>query len=250
MGASVTTASNPPTFSFARFQLQLSVMCGRFTLATPPEIVAEFFELTTIPELTNRYNIAPTQSAPAILIDETKGNRVHRELRWGLIPSWAKDASIGSRMINARAETLSEKPSFQTAFKRRRCLIAATGFYEWQKLERGKQPHCIRMANDGVFAMAGLWERWRSPDGSQIDSCTIITTEPNELLASLHNRMPVVLARERFAEWLDPENEDTKSLQTLLRPFPADAMKHYPISTRVNAPANDDEGCVAPLSLE
>jgi putative SOS response-associated peptidase YedK len=225
-------------------------MCGRFTLATPPEIVAEFFELAVAPELTSRYNIAPTQPAPAILVDETNGGRAFRSLHWGLIPTWAKEASIGSRMINARAETLAEKPSFRTAFKRRRCLIATDGFYEWQKLDRGKQPHCIRMADDAVFAMAGLWERWRSPDGSQLDSCTIITTEPNELLAPIHDRMPVILAHDRFGEWLDPENKDTESLERLLRPFPADAMRYFPVSTRVNAPAIDDVGCVAPIARE
>ncbi len=223
-------------------------MCGRFTLANPPELLAEFFELAALPDITNRYNIAPTQSAPAILIGESGRERVHRELHWGLIPSWAKDSSIGSRMINARAETLSEKPSYRTAFKRRRCLIATDGFYEWKKTESGKQPFCIRMSDDGVFAMAGLWERWSSPDGSQIDSCTVITTEPNELLAGIHNRMPVILTRDRFGEWLNPKNEDTQSLQTLLQSFPSDAMKHYPVSTRVNAPSNDDEDCIAPLA--
>jgi putative SOS response-associated peptidase YedK len=225
-------------------------MCGRFTLATATEIVADFFELAETRDLTNRYNIAPTQSAPAILIGNDGQSRVHRELRWGLIPPWAKNASIGARMINARAETVAEKPSYRAAFKQRRCLIAADGFYEWKKTETGKQPHCIRMSDDGVFAMAGLWERWRSPHGSQVDTCTIITTEPNELLADIHNRMPVILTRDRFAEWLDPENEDPKSLRALLKPFPSDAMKHYPVSTRVNAPANDDQDCVAPVALE
>jgi putative SOS response-associated peptidase YedK len=168
-------------------------------------------------------------------------------LRWGLIPSWAKDPAIGSRMINARAETVGEKPSFRTAFRRRRCLIPADGFYEWQKLGTRKQPHYIHLTGRRPFAFAGLWEHWRSPDGESVDTCVIITTEPNELMAELHNRMPVILHPRDFALWLDPAVQEGNKVRPLLAPYPPEEMSAYAISTAVNRPSNDSAACIEPV---
>jgi putative SOS response-associated peptidase YedK len=164
-------------------------------------------------------------------------------LRWGLIPGWADDPKIGNRMINARAETVASKPAFRNAFKRRRCLVVTDGFYEWKKLVQGKQPHYIRMKDDRPFAFAGLWESWHR-DGSQIESCTIITTEPNALMKSIHNRMPVILRPDDYDCWLDPEFQDGDALQRLLAPFSAHRMEAYPVSTLVNSPGNDVADCI------
>lgn len=223
-------------------------MCGRFTLSTSAEVVAEFFELAEVPRLEPRYNIAPTQPVAAVVFDAQAGARALTHFQWGLIPSWSKDPTIGARMINARAETVAIKPSYRSAFKRRRCLIPASGFYEWQKTGAGKQPYVIGMADGSVFALAGLWEHWSSDDGTEIDSCAILTTEPNELLAPIHNRMPVILPRAVHAPWLDPANDKTSSLVSLLVPYPADAMRHVPVSTFVNSPGHDGPKCVEPLS--
>lgn len=165
-------------------------------------------------------------------------------LRWGLVPSWADDPAIGYKMINARGETVATKPSFRKAFKARRCLVVADGFYEWQKTDGKKQPHYIRLKHDGPFAFAGLWEHW-GRDGTEIDSCTIITTDANELMAPIHNRMPVILAPTDYDVWLDPAVEEVERLQPLLRPFPAGEMTAYPVSTVVNSPRNETEECVA-----
>ena len=168
-------------------------MCGRFTLHTPADTVAELFNLSEIPEWTPRYNLAPTQQVPTVRADGAEQAREFHALIWGLIPSWARDPKGGARMINARAETVHEKPSFRAAFRQRRCLILADGFYEWKRLERGKQPHFIGMQDGRPFALAGLWEKWERPGAPPIESCTIITTQPNELLAPIHERMPVIL---------------------------------------------------------
>lgn len=223
-------------------------MCGRYTLSSTGEIVAELFRLTDIPELSPRYNIAPTQEVPAVLVDPSGNTRQCRMLRWGLIPSWAKDSTIGSRMINARAETVAEKPSFRSAFRRRRCLLVADGFYEWKKLERGKQPYYIRLKDERPFAFAGLWEHWEGAGGEVIESCTIVTTEPNKLVAGLHNRMPVIVSPDGHAAWLDPASASPDALRLLLRPYPPDEMTAYPVSTRVNSPANDVPECVDALA--
>ena len=221
-------------------------MCGRFTLTSSADVVAELFELSQPPTFTPRYNIAPTQGVVAVLPD-AGGGRTTAVLHWGLVPSWAKDPGIGSRMINARAETVASKPSFRTAFQRRRCLIVADGFYEWQKLGKTKQPHYIAMQDGRPFAFAGLREHWVGPDGSVIDSCTIITTEPNELMAPLHNRMPVILPADEYATWLDPSLEAADRLEPLLCPYPTDEMRAIPVSTHVNSPAHDDAQCVRPI---
>jgi len=223
-------------------------MCGRFTLIAPGEAVAELFQLTDSPNLAPRYNIAPTQPVAAVRVAEKNGDRELTHFYWGLIPRWAKDPSIGSRMINARSETAAEKPSFRVAFKYRRCLVPADGFYEWQKINGQKQPVRIQMEDGGPFAIAGLWERWASPDGSEIESCTLLTTEPNELLQDVHNRMPVILAPSDFDLWLDPGAQHPGEVQHLLRPYPAGEMSYYPVSTHVNNPRNEDPLCIEPLT--
>ena len=166
-----------------------------------------------------------------------------------MIPSWAKDPSIGNRLINARAETLTEKPSFRSAFRRRRCLVLADGFYEWRQIpgQKGKVPMYIQMKDRELFAFAGLWEHWNAPDGSHILSCTIITTSPNPLMEEIHNRMPVILPKEGYSLWLSPDEEDPQMLSELLRPYPHEEMMAYPVSTMVNSPANESPECIVPL---
>jgi putative SOS response-associated peptidase YedK len=168
-------------------------------------------------------------------------------LRWGLIPSWSKDTASGNRLINARSETAREKPSFRTAFKRHRCLIPANGFYEWKKQERGKQPYYIRRRDGHLFAFAGLWDRWEGGEEGAVETCTILTTSANDVVAPLHDRMPVILPPEEYAHWLDPSLKDTDSLVPLLVPFPSEAIVAYPVSLRVNAPKTDDKECIAPI---
>jgi len=220
-------------------------MCGRFTLSVDAaSLQMRFPWLKNIPpQIMPRYNIAPTQ--PIAVVANNQPETV-THMVWGLIPFWAKDPSYGSRMINARAETLAEKPSFKNAYKRRRCLVLTDGFYEWVKQpgEAAKTPYYIRMQDDTPFAFAGLWEEW-SKEGSQLQSATIITTEPNELIAQLHNRMPVILAEKNYQDWLAPGEKTPEELGSLLGSFPADGMKAYPVSTLVNSPANEvPEGIV------
>lgn len=223
-------------------------MCGRFTLTADPADLQEAFSWVTFPEqhFSPRYNIAPTQ--PIAVVTNTGENKLDF-FTWGLVPFWAKDPSIGSRMINARAETLAEKPSFKNAFKRRRCLILADGFYEWQKIpgEKSKIPTFIHMKDSRPFAFAGLWEDWHSPDGSQILSATIITTSPNELVSPIHNRMPVILTVPAYERWLTPEEADPQELSALLRPYPPDLMEAYAVSPLVNNPRNDSPNLNKPL---
>jgi len=222
-------------------------MCGRFTLSNPDaEQLAAQFGVAALPDLRPRYNIAPTQPVAAVRRAAGKAIREMALLRWGLVPAWAKDPTIGVRLINARAETAAEKPSFRVAFRRRRCLIVADGFYEWQKQQSGKQPYYIRLRGGRLFAFAGLWERWTGPDGQEIESCTLLTTAPNDLLRPIHKRMPVILHPDDYALWLDPAVGDRQRLQPLLRPYPAAEMEAYPVSRRVNNPRNDDPRCIEP----
>jgi putative SOS response-associated peptidase YedK len=225
-------------------------MCGRFTLHAPAEALATLFDLPEAPPLAPRYNIAPTQPVGIVRPTIDGSAREWALVMWGLVPSWSKDPTIGGRMINARSETAAEKPSFRAAFKRRRCLIPADGFYEWQKLAKGKQPYYIGLQGGGPFAFAGLWETWQGPDGGELQSCTLLTTEPNELLEPIHNRMPVILAPQDYDEWLDHASEDGRylaSIRHLLRPFPADEMAAYPVSTYVNNARNEGPECIKPL---
>jgi putative SOS response-associated peptidase YedK len=221
-------------------------MCGRYTLTVPVEILAEEFGVTgPLPEVPPSYNIAPTQEVAAVLTDD--GERRLEMLRWGLIPSWADDPGIGSRMINARSETVPEKPSFRRAFRERRCLILADGFYEWKRTNDGKQPYYIRMEGGRPFAFAGLWESWRG-GREEIRSCTILTTEANDRVSNIHHRMPVILAPEDHELWLDPDVREADPLLPLLAPYPDDVMEAYPVSRFVNRPTNDDPRCVEPLA--
>jgi len=221
-------------------------MCGRFTLTITPEQLQEAIPgLITPTGMAPRYNIAPSQ--PVAVVPNDGLNKLDFYI-WGLIPSWAKDPSIGSRMINARGETLVEKPSFRSAFRRRRCLIPADGFYEWMQNpgSKSKTPMYIKLKSGEPFALAGLWENWNAPDGSNILSCTIITTTPNALLEPIHNRMPVILPREAYARWLEPNEVNPAQLQELIQPYPAEAMTAYAVSSLVNRPENDLAACIQP----
>ncbi len=222
-------------------------MCGRFSLIATGEEVAAHYGLSEVPLLAPRYNIAPTQPVAAVRLAYGSTEREFTHFQWGLIPSWAKDPGIGSKMINARAETAAEKPSFRTAFKRRRCLIPTSGFYEWQKVGSGKQPMFIHPVEGDVMSFAGLWEYWQSADGSELETCTILTTSPNEMMASIHNRMPVILEPADYAMWLDGETP-ADQLMHLLRPIEPDFLSAYPVSTTVNNPRNEGEACIVPLT--
>ena len=222
-------------------------MCGRFTLAADPSELTQMFPEFELPEhLKPRYNIAPSQDIA--VVPNTGENKVEF-FRWGLIPSWAKDPQIGYRMINARAETLAQKPSFRNAYRRRRCLILADGFYEWHQEpgHRSKTPIYVKLKSGKPFAFAGLWEVWQpNDDAPPVRSCTIITTAPNALIEQIHNRMPAILAREAYGQWLDPQEQSPERLAPLLQPYPAEAMIAYPVSRLVNRPANDSPECITP----
>lgn len=220
-------------------------MCGRYSQRQSAEIIAKTFQIDHVPALKPRYNIAPTQSVATILQPST--NRQFKMLHWGLIPSWAKDTKISSKLINARAETIAEKPSFRSAFKKRRCLVLADGFYEWQKQEQQKQPFYFQISDQQLFAFAGLWEHWQDQTtGEAIESCTIITTEPNDLMKNVHNRMPVILKPKDYDLWLDLAVKP-ELLQPLLHPYPAEEMTAFAVSKAVNKPSNDTAECINSL---
>ena len=223
-------------------------MCGRFTLTLEAEDVNQELDLGPMPaDWVAHYNVAPSQ--PVAVVAEANERKVEW-MRWGLIPSWAKDASIGGRLINARSETLTEKPSFRSAFAKRRCLILANGFYEWQKLEGPKPtriPYYFQLTGGRAFAFAGLWETWKSPEGQDLRSCTIITCAANAIVAHIHDRMPVILDRESCWKWL--EDRRIPDLQPLLAPYPAEKMITFPVSRLVNDPAHDSKDLVAPVKL-
>lgn len=228
---------------FIQKSLDNKNMCGRFTLSQSAEAIALAFQIPQV-QLQPSYNIAPTQAVAAVLRNDEQ--RQFQQLRWGLIPSWAKDPGMGARLINARSETVAEKPAFRSAFRHRRCLVVADGFYEWQRQERKKQPFYFRLQDGQPFAFAGLWESWRSPDDEEIDSCTILTTEANDLLRPIHDRMPVILDSQAYDIWLDPK-QDPEQLQQLLRPYKAEAMTSYAVSTKVNNPSNNTPECINSL---
>jgi putative SOS response-associated peptidase YedK len=225
-------------------------MCGRFALKAPASAITEIFQVDVLPDLIPRYNIPPTSKVATVRqVDD--GSRELAELRWGLIPSWAKDKKIGYRLINARGETVRTKPSFRSAFKRRRLLILADGFYEWHREGKKKIPHLIGMRNEQPFAMAGIWERWKDKETEgEIQSCSIITTGPNELMEQIHNRMPVILPPDRWDQWLDPTNHDTEALEELLVSYPADEMKEKVVNTYVNNVKNKGPDCQEPPDQE
>jgi len=223
-------------------------MCGRFYLTTSVRALADLFQATEgeLPVAQAHFNIPP--SAQVLAVRQLPGHEGRQlvPLRWGLIPAWAKDPSIGNRLINARAETAADKPSFRDAFRRRRCIVLADGFFEWKKQGGKKQPYLIRLRDARPFAFAGLWERWQGPDDRPVETCTILTTDANELVRPLHNRMPAILEAEAYAPWLDPTSQDREKLLPLLHSFPPEKMTAYPVSQRVNNPRADDAKCLEP----
>ncbi|HZQ29121.1 MAG TPA: SOS response-associated peptidase [Acidimicrobiales bacterium] len=231
-------------------------MCGRFVAATPPGVLAETFLVEEVrlgegAEAEPSYNVAPTDDVLAVALSR-EGVRQLGTFHWGLVPGWAKDTSIGNRMINLRAETVKEKASFRKTLQRRRCIIPADGFYEWKSMGKGRprQPFLIRAKDGRPLALAGLWEVWKDrdqQDAEWLKSCTIITTEPNELLAPIHDRMPVVLAPEAWDAWLDPKNEDVGALEALLVPAADDLLELFPVSTEVNNVKNNGPQLAEPL---
>jgi putative SOS response-associated peptidase YedK len=231
----------PVCYNIDNPTIEVICMCGRFTLTATIEEIIDRFAIQSFLEEENyspSYNIAPSQAVLAI-INNGNANRMGF-LKWGLIPPWAKDPSIGNKLINARAETLIEKPSFRNAFKKKRCLIVADSFYEWKRHEDNtKTPFRIKMKSNDLFAMAGLWEQWKSPDGSSIFSCSVITTTPNKLMEDIHNRMPVILKPEDEKIWLNPAMTDMNFLQQLLVPYDENLMETYEVSSLVNSPANN-----------
>lgn len=222
-------------------------MCGRFSLATDIAELQEQFNFNFNGEFTfgSRFNIAPSQQV--LTLGSNEGKRVGTTMKWGLVPYWADDIKIGYKMINARGESVDEKASFKKSFKSKRCLILADGFYEWKKEGRNKQPFRFVMKDERPFAFAGLWEQWNKGE-EPLYTCTIITTKPNEVTKEVHDRMPVILEKDVYDLWLNPEMDDTEYLKSLLVPYPADRMKMYPVSTVVNSPKNDLEECLAPLN--
>jgi putative SOS response-associated peptidase YedK len=221
-------------------------MCGRFTLQITKEMLAEIFGNLVIQDFKPRYNIAPTQQVAVVRIS-TDGSRHLDLLKWGLIPSWSKDPSIGSKMINARSETVDTKPSLRSAFKHRRCIIPASGFYEWQEVGGKKHPLYVKLKGQHVMLFAGLWEHWKPEEGDVIESCTILTTTNNELIKPLHDRMPVILDTRDKDLWLDPHVSDTEQLKSLFKPYPSEMMDMYRVSNMVNSPKNDNPDCIKPL---
>lgn len=220
-------------------------MCGRYELHTHPAVIALAFGLAYPPEIHPRYNVAPMQQVPIVRLNAA-GERELVQVRWGLVPRWARDPSIGAKMINARAETVATKPTFRTAFRRHRCLLPADGFYEWQaRATSPKQPMRIGMKDGSVFGLAGLYERWLSPEGEPLDTCTILTTEANALLKIVHERMPVIVPPDAYEQWLDPAAPDAESL---IAPYRAQSMTYWPVSTRVNSVKNDDAELIEPLT--
>jgi putative SOS response-associated peptidase YedK len=222
-------------------------MCGRYMMTSPVEAVRRLLLVDERLNLPPRYNIAPSQDVPIVRLRKDRSGRELALVRWGLIPYWSKDAKIGARLINARAESIATKPAFREAFARRRCLVPANGFYEWEKRGRARQPWLIRARDGGLLTFAGLWEHWRDPAGGTIASCTIITGEPNPLVARLHDRMPVIVPAEDHERWL---SGDPETALGLLRPFPEDQLEAFPVSPRVGSPAHDDPDLIEPIARQ
>jgi putative SOS response-associated peptidase YedK len=220
-------------------------MCGRFVRNSPISLIVEIFNVgSTMSGASASYNVAPSQE---ILIINDKGKRELVKCRWGFLPPWVKDLSEGSRMINARAETLDEKSSFKAAFKKQRCLIIADGFYEWKKEKRKKVPYYIRLKSAEPFGFAGLYNQWTSPDGEKICSCTIITSEANDLVATIHDRMPAIVPHEKVDMWLDPGFQDSEMLKRILRPYPSEEIEMYPVSSKINSVKMDSATNIMPI---
>jgi putative SOS response-associated peptidase YedK len=225
-------------------------MCGRYRLTAKERYLRDHFGLDEDPPWTPRWNIAPTQLVPIVRQKSISSRRSFDLVRWGLIPSWVKDPSIATKTINAMSETAADKPAFRDALRLRRCLIPADSFYEWQPIgPKHKQPFSIGMADDSVFAFAGLWEPWVAADGEPVETCTILTTTPNALVADVHRRMPAILKRNDYELWLDPSLKNSSLVSRCLEPFDAALMKKYPVSTRVNRPENDDHECAQEITV-
>jgi putative SOS response-associated peptidase YedK len=226
-------------------------MCGRYRLSRRKQLVEEHFETVSDDEdWFPRYNIAPTQPVPVIRQNPKEPIRELSLMRWGLIrliPSWAKDRSVAAQMINARSETAATKPAFRDALKSRRCLIPADGFYEWARIGKAKQPYCFEVNEGKLFAFAGLWDGWKNSSGQWVKTCSILTTTPNAVTSAIHDRMPVILDPDSYDLWLDPGMNDGRTASELLKPYDARTMRCYPVSTRINHVANDDEECCVPV---
>jgi len=226
-------------------------VCGRYRLSRRKQIIAEHFEvLPDDDDWSPRYNIAPTQPVPIIRQHPKEPRRELSLVRWGLIPSWAKDATGAAAMINARSESAATKPAFRDALKLRRCPVPADEFYEWMRTGKTKQPYCFEVNDGELFAFAGLWERWKDPSSNWIKSCTILTTMPNVVTAAVHDRMPVILDLDGYDLWLDPGFTDVAAASEMLKPNDASRMRCFPVSTRINHTANDDPDCAKPVELE
>ena len=223
-------------------------MCGRFTRKENFQQMAEILGLKALPPLSPRYNIAPSQLVACIRTNLETKDREWCTLQWGLVPSWAKDPSIGNKLINARGETVADKPSFRQAFKQQRCLVLADGFYEWKREGKTKQPYYIRLKNGRPFAFAGLWERWEK-EAPALETCALITTGPNTLMEPIHNRMPVILPESAYGSWLDLSLQNPIYLTGLLQPYAAEGMEAYPVSPLVNNPRNDSPLCIRLIDL-
>lgn len=221
-------------------------MCARFTQSAPQHRIAELFDLDLSLDIGPRYNIAPTQNVLTVRMSP-EGQREYANLRWGLVPSWASDLAIGNKLLNARSETVGEKPSFRDAARKRRCLIAADGFYEWKTENKKKLPFHIHFPDRGPFAFAGIWEAWHDPQGKLVETCTILTTTANELLKPLHERMPVILSKANHPRWLDPGIKKVEELNDLFAPLPADALEMFPVTPQVNKWSFDEPSCVEPV---
>jgi putative SOS response-associated peptidase YedK len=219
-------------------------MCGRFALGVPRKAVEEHFQAEVVEDFGPCYNIPPGEDILAVI---ERGGRRAGKLRWGLVPFWAEEEKIGYKMINARAEGLFGKPAFRQAARKRRCIAPAQAFYEWGKTAEGKQPYALGAAGQEVFGMAGIWERWERPDGGELYSCAIVTCAANELAGRVHHRMPVILAPEDYAPWLDPETRSGEEVEHLLRPYPPEKMWMHAVSRRVSSPANDDPSVLEPV---
>lgn len=216
-------------------------MCGRYQSSKPPEMIQRWFGTSgALPNFEPRWNVAPTTTRPVVRWNPETKERSLDLLRWGLVPHWAKDLKIGNSLINARAETVTTKPSFRSAFARRRCIVPADAFYEWKKTPEGKVPHMIAPADpEEIFGFAGLWENWQDPEGNWIRTYTIVTAEPNDLVRTIHNRMPVILPREAYGTWLDEVEAEPDELLALMQPYPAEKMRVQTVSTRINSVRND-----------
>jgi putative SOS response-associated peptidase YedK len=221
-------------------------MCGRYDLHLPRELIADIFGITIVQDIQPRYNIAPTQQV-VVIRTYPDGTRHLDLLKWGLIPSWAKDPSIGSRMINARSETVDIKPAFRTALKHRRCIIPGNGFYEWREVAGKKHPLYVKLKGNNLMIFAGLWDHWKTPEGEVIESCTILTTTTNDLIKHIHDRMPVILEPKDIDLWLDHQVADPEQLKPLFKPYPSDLMEMYPVGDQVNSPRNDTSDLIKPL---